>query len=261
MILYTKVKLFMQNSNLQQIYDKKYNYDDRVDCVNDADLISMSKNEGSWFTWYQFILRRREILKHLPQPGSKIMEFGCGDGIVLGSVVKLYEVWGCDLSALACKKAKERGYTKTFQINFDDHRQQSELPSKYFDCVICSEVVEHVADTLHLIILAYNILRPGGILVITTPNAFSLNGRVRAVLGRSNFFFDPYLEVGNAHLRLFSILTLEQLVCKGKFTIKKRYTGPLQIPLLSKKYGWCNITNKFLCQNIGTQIFMICKKP
>jgi 2-polyprenyl-3-methyl-5-hydroxy-6-metoxy-1,4-benzoquinol methylase len=49
-----------------------------------------------------------------------------------------------------------------------------EMPFKKntFDVVTCSEVIEHVTDPQKAIAEMYRVLKPGGILFLTTPNAF-----------------------------------------------------------------------------------------
>jgi 2-polyprenyl-3-methyl-5-hydroxy-6-metoxy-1,4-benzoquinol methylase len=60
------------------------------------------------------------------------------------------------------------------------------LPSESFDVVLLTEVLEHLRDyPLKALVETRRLLRPGGLLVITTPNAASLQNRARLLLGRS----------------------------------------------------------------------------
>jgi SAM-dependent methyltransferase len=49
------------------------------------------------------------------------------------------------------------------------HGLSTEIPSESFDQIVCSDVIEHVADPGELIGEILRILRPGGSAVISTP--------------------------------------------------------------------------------------------
>lgn len=59
---------------------------------------------------------------------------------------------------------------------------------EYFNIVIASEVFEHMINPSHLIKVAYDILKPGGYLLVTTPNLAWIKNRVFLLFGRSPNF-------------------------------------------------------------------------
>ena len=62
-------------------------------------------------------------------------------------------------------------------------------PDGAFDVVTCSEVVEHVENPRRLMREAWRVLKPGGTLVMTTPNVLNAVSRVRyLVSGFANLF-------------------------------------------------------------------------
>lgn len=62
-------------------------------------------------------------------------------------------------------------------------------PEASFDVVTCSEVVEHVENPRRLMREAWRVLKPGGVLVMTTPNVLNALSRVRyLVSGFANLF-------------------------------------------------------------------------
>jgi SAM-dependent methyltransferase len=73
------------------------------------------------------------------------------------------------------------------RVNID--REPLPYPDAAFDVVTCSEVVEHVENPRRLIREAWRVLKPGGVLVMTTPNVLNAVSRVRyLVSGFANLF-------------------------------------------------------------------------
>ena len=61
--------------------------------------------------------------------------------------------------------------------------------SEMFDCVVSIEAVEHLENPWHLIREANRVLRPGGKLLVTTPNVLSIRSRLSYLLyGYPNYF-------------------------------------------------------------------------
>ena len=54
-----------------------------------------------------------------------------------------------------------------------------------FDRIVATEILEHLAVPGLFLSECWRVLRPGGVLYLTTPNVVDLRGRLQAVLGRS----------------------------------------------------------------------------
>jgi hypothetical protein len=54
-----------------------------------------------------------------------------------------------------------------------------------FERVVATEILEHLATPALFLSECWRVLRPGGVLYLTTPNVVDLRGRARALLGRS----------------------------------------------------------------------------
>jgi SAM-dependent methyltransferase len=128
------------------------------------------------------VLRRVSSLA-LPA-GAQLLDAPCGAGaMVLALRQQGFEAWGADLEPDA-------------QAVLGDHFRPADLnhalswPDSSFDAVFSIEGIEHLESRFNFLREAHRVLRPQGLLVITTPNIVSLRSRVR-FLGSGYFHKDP----------------------------------------------------------------------
>jgi SAM-dependent methyltransferase len=75
----------------------------------------------------------------------------------------------------------------------DAERQELWPHLDAYDVVVCAEVLEHLpVAPVHVLRLLSTAVRPGGWLVVQTPNAARIGNRIRLLLGRNPF--DPLSE-------------------------------------------------------------------
>ena len=68
---------------------------------------------------------------------------------------------------------------------FDAQADPFPYPSHYFDTVVCGELLEHLqSDPMHMMSEVYRVLKPDGILVLTTPNAVSMRALMAMLAAR-----------------------------------------------------------------------------
>jgi SAM-dependent methyltransferase len=95
-----------------------------------------------------------------------------------------------------------------------------------FDVALFCEVLEHLTNDPVVAMAAVNsALRPGGILVMTTPNVARLSVLVNAVKGRS--VHSPYSAYGayGRHNREYSVTEVKMLVEHAGFEVEACFTG------------------------------------
>ncbi len=103
-----------------------------------------------------------------------VVDLGCGSGEFVELLGEAgITALGVDADPLACAAARERGLTVVCQDAFD-YLTQAEPGSA--DGVFASHFVEHLPyeRVLELLRLSYRLLRPGGVIVLTTPDVRSL---------------------------------------------------------------------------------------
>ena len=113
---------------------------------------------------------KREMIKDLfnkyCKPGSKILDVGCGTGVICKMFSAENDVVGLDISEEALRYAKKRD--KNLRLVQGD-AQKISLGKSRFDVVIASDVIEHVDDDYKAMRYINRSLKPGGRVIITVP--------------------------------------------------------------------------------------------
>ena len=101
--------------------------------------------------------------------GKMIVEVGCGAGYTLDLVSSLYEVAiGIDVSE---RRLNQRDTPPNqWQFIKSDLNHSIPLPGDCANLVLANQVVEHIADPVFFARQMFEVLRPGGMVLVTTPN-------------------------------------------------------------------------------------------
>jgi SAM-dependent methyltransferase len=122
-----------------------------------------------------------------------IVDVGCGDGFatnMASAVNPGHRFVGIDWSADALRQARGRGLT-VLGAGVDGARLP--LVSEVADVVIMSEVIEHLVDTDSALEEAWRVLKPGGSLLLSTPNLAAWYNRALLALGVQPVFSEVSL--------------------------------------------------------------------
>jgi SAM-dependent methyltransferase len=146
--------------------------------------------------------------------GGRLLDVGCGSGVFLKRMQELgWRVEGVESDPQAARRVACEG----IPVHVGD-LAALKLKSDGFDAVTMSHLIEHVADPLALLRECHRILKPGGRMVVVTPNSASLAHR----LYRSAWMhLDP-----PRHLHLFNSQTLARLAELAGFVEKELWTSP-----------------------------------
>lgn len=99
--------------------------------------------------------------------GKKILDLGCGEGYGTNMLRQAgYDTSGMDISPDVVAAAKQKYGGDFFQGDI----RQIPQPAATYDSIVCFEVIEHIELDPRAFSEMFRILKPGGTLIISTPN-------------------------------------------------------------------------------------------
>jgi len=159
-------------------------------------------------------------------PDSKILELGCSTGFMsqyFSSKLNC-QVTGVDINPQALKKAKKHCQQVILGDLEDKSIQKIIKLSGPFDIVFASAVIEHLKNPESVLQLIKQVLKPKGILIITTSNIAHWRIRLKLFLG--NWNYQDYGVLDKTHLKFYTYHTFQTLIKSAGFKILKVKIDP-----------------------------------
>ena len=142
---------------------------------------------------------------------QKGLEAGCGDASFTEALNRYFEqTYAIDISSAQILENKKR--LPKIEFSTHDLSQPIPFPNEFFDCVWCSEVLEHLFDPLFALKEYRRVLRPTGKLLVTVPYHGGFKNLMIAL-----FKWDHHFDPEYPHIRFFTKRTLEHLTRKAGF--------------------------------------------
>jgi len=191
----------------QQIADLYTSYYPRSS--SDVESWSPPCEESALRTWWRGL--RASAFRWVPR-NVRVLDIGCGFGESLG----YHRERGCDAHGVEADanilRVAERHSLNVHHGLFDPRHY---APAS-FDMVTLDQVMEHLADPAQVLRGIRQVLKPGGLLVLSTPNADGWGARV---FGRRWIHWHaPY------HLQFFSKASLERVAEGANLVVERRET-------------------------------------
>ena len=151
--------------------------------------------------------------------GKTVLDIGCGNGF-LGEHFKSLgaeKVDGCDLSHEAISKAEK---VLNFAVECDVETQslQDVLNGNKYDIVVATELIEHLFTPEDFLENVRSILKPDGVLILTTPNFLVWTNRIKMLFGEFEYTDTGFLDRG--HIHFFTYSSLKKVLYKKGYLIE-----------------------------------------
>lgn len=219
-----------------------------------------------------FIARKDDVINYrlksilelinifLPSKG-KLLEVGCAVGFFLEiAQTSGWEVQGVELATWAGQYAREKTKVNVTTGKLEDIK----FPDSYFDAVVMIELIEHTQNPAIFLKEVYRILKPGGIILITTPNSKSIHAKIWQKKFQETFLIPE-------HLFLFSIPTIQCILKLTNFKIihlqtktylRRYYDYKVPDGLLRQIRKLCRklMLGVINCLNLGEMLVVVANK-
>jgi len=166
-----------------------------------------------------------------------VLDVGCGSG-ALSEMIKRrgYEVWGIEENQEAAARAARR-IDRVMQVNLLHHGAvRAAIGERRFDCLLFSDVLEHLYDPYTVLREYLHYLKDGGRVVISVPNALVWTNRLSFFFGRLEYQDTGVMD--RTHIRWFTFRSAKRLLCAAGCTLVKVDYTPLfvraALPLIKR---------------------------
>ena len=162
---------------------------------------------------------------HRLRPDGRVVDLGCGDGRLLGLLARAgVPAEGIEQVPDSVRAARARG------LVVHEMRLEDFAPAEPFDVAVAANVLEHCADPAAALAAAGRLLRPGGALWLSCPNA---GGLYAHLFGRAWINWHvPY------HLWHFTARDLERLLREAGFDVVTIRTETPALWLAQSLVAW-----------------------
>lgn len=153
-----------------------------------------------------------------------VADLGCGDGDYSEALTQMgFKVTACDLDVGRFR------YRDKIDFKVCDVTKPLPFENNSFDYVVLAEVIEHLRNPYQVMQELSRILRPGGKMILSTPNILNLKSRIRFLFeGSWEYFREPTLDnstnpkavIFNLHLIPWRYHELEYLLFDSHFGIQ-----------------------------------------
>lgn len=154
----------------------------------------------------------KKLSKYKDLAGARVLDVGCGSGKFVRYLrARGHEAYGLEPSAALFQEFLRH---EPFYFNQTVMEYAAAYPGGQFDIVTISDVLEHTDDPLAFLESAGELVKPGGLIFISTPDTRSIYARLA---GKRWHYYNRY------HLSLFSITNLDKLA--GMFDLERVRSG------------------------------------
>ena len=159
-----------------------------------------------------------EKLVAAARKGDRVLDLGCGSGSMGRELFRQHRpsfYLGLDLASRPLDLARKADLT----VVQADLSKQLPLGSGWADLIYAVEIIEHLIDTDGFLQEMKRVLKPGGRIVLSTPNAASLGRRLMLAAGRNPHYESGLGPKDAGHVRYFVSGSLRELLARNGLKI------------------------------------------
>jgi len=219
---------------------------------------SLMASEWAWTARKRDAIRRSLLsLRGKATMIQRLADVGCRDGRdaeYYRTVGKAVEVHGFEIAPPPLEQARRRGVIGHVWVSGEG---PCPVADAYFDVVVAGDVIEHLFDTDAFLSELNRVLRPGGKLIVTTPNLAwwwsrlrLLGGKPPAGIGGASSIHAADKAVDRKHLRVMPMGEWLHLFTVHGFRVERvmgfNYPRLLRYPfwrlddLLTRRVSWAH---------------------
>ncbi|MFX0202269.1 MAG: class I SAM-dependent methyltransferase [Candidatus Hodarchaeota archaeon] len=193
--------------------------------LDDTRYESWSELEGFLDHYYNIVRGEERVKQSLALvEGDDVLDMGCWAGTITYLLAQRHKrVVGVDVNADCIEIAKRKYLLPNTEFILTDGGLKS-LQGRKFDSVVALELIEHLKQPLEFLRDVRVLLKPGGFLIISTPNAVSYIILARSLLRRIPKYIQRidswpiFTTDQRSHFYLWDIFTLYRMVSVEGFS-------------------------------------------
>jgi 2-polyprenyl-3-methyl-5-hydroxy-6-metoxy-1,4-benzoquinol methylase len=196
------------------------------------------------------------IRRHKTHGMQCALEIGPGSGVYLPTLASLFDtVVAADIASAFLVQARHLAHNHTNIKVIEDDIVRSTFSSGSFDLILCSEVIEHIADTATALAQIGRIIKPHGVLILSTPQKYSfleiaskiafLPGVIELV---RRVYDEPIIETG--HINLLTAKAAQVQLRQAGFALRQCHVSGLYLPLVAEFFGQLGLRCAFAGERI-----------
>ena len=204
------------------------------------------QTEQDPFRAHIFLTRVRLVLELLRTSQGRVLDAGCGPGVLVAELAALgWDVWGLDAAPAMLAQARQRvrGTVEAQRIHWLlGDVEHLGLGEQVFDAVVCAGVMEYLETYEAVLRELRRVLKAGGTLIITVPNAcspFNLCDRFLMTIARGAAHMAAWVTKGRYRPRQAS----ERLTFRRDL-VDRHYLPP-RLDQMVQRHGFQKISGRY----------------
>ena len=192
-------------------------------------------------------------IRSTPVNVHRALEVGPGAGGYLSTLAGVArELVAADIEQAYLRQARELASSIPELKCIEDDITATQLPAEGFELILCTEVIEHIADSRAALHGLERLLAPGGTLILSTPQRYSpleLCAKIAFLPGIIQLvrliYREPIIETG--HINLLTEAKLKEQLKEAGLQIQEQFKSGFYLPLVAELMGhtgqrllrWC----------------------